>query len=294
MEAYPPTNEAYSAMGNGRSDYDAFYGLSDELYHFSWHCHDFYEFYMHLQGAQFYSVDNQTYELKPNQLLIIPPFHMHGLMAHNALKHYERAFIYISQGFLKVLGCGQIDMEQMLSDLEAGNRFVFNMDADIARSCARRIEEVHKSIRNQRPWDRFTHITQLLPVLRMMLETASSGSDCAPATQPDPLMQRILAYIELNCAEEMSIKLLAERFNISPSSLSHRFLRYTHHSVYEYILYKRVMMAKQLLIQNEPPGEVAFRCGFGDYSNFLRAFERISGVSPSRYRRDVHAGQLME
>ena len=288
MGSYTPSNYAYSAMGNGRSDYDAFYGLSEEMDFFGWHCHDFYEFYIHLQGAEYYSVDNQTYILKPNQLVILPPFHMHGLMANNTLKHYERAFIYISPAFLKILGCGQIDMEQMLNKLLLSNRFVFDIDAEDARECARQIDKVYQNTGNNAPWDRFTDITHLVTAMRIMLEAASDPENTLPTVQANPLMQEVLAYIEEHCCEPLSLQTLAERFSISRSSLSHQFLCYTHHSVYEYILYKRVMLARQRLIENVTPSEAAYQCGFGDYSNFLRAFQRISGMSPSQYRREVH------
>ncbi len=287
MDAYAPTNYAYSAMGNGRSDYDAFYGLSEEMNYFGWHCHDFYELYIHLQGAEYYSVDNQTYMLKPNQLLLLPPFRMHGLMANNTLKNYERAFIYLSPAFMKTLGCGQVDIEQLLGDMIERDRFIFDMTEENARECASHIRQVYLNSKANTLWDRFTDITHLLTAIRIMLETAHSQSGSPPAVKVNPLMQEILSYIEAHCAEQLSLKSLAERFNISQSSLSHQFLRYTNHSVYEYIIYKRVMMAKQRLIEDVPPGEVAFLCGFGDYSNFLRAFERISGKSPSQYRREV-------
>ncbi len=32
---------------------------------------------------------------------------------------------------------------------------------------------------------------------------------------------------------------------------------------------------------------IAYQCGFNDYSNFLRSFTRIAGVSPSRYRKQL-------
>ena len=289
MGSYTPSNYAYSAMGNGRSDYDAFYGLSEEVDYFGWHCHDFYEFYIHLQGAEYYSVDNRTYVLRPNQLLILPPFRMHGLMANNTLKHYERAFIYISPAFLKILGCGQIDIEQMLNKLLHSGRFVFDISTEDARECARQIDTVHRNTGSNAPWERFADITHLVTALRIMLEAASAPGNTLPTVQANPLMHEILAYIEEHCCEPLSLQSLAERFSISRSSLSHQFLRYTHHSVYEYIIYKRVMMARQRLIENVTPSEAAYQCGFGDYSNFLRAFQRISGMSPSQYRREVHA-----
>ena len=34
-----------------------------------------------------------------------------------------------------------------------------------------------------------------------------------------------------------------------------------------------------------PLNEVAYRCGFNDYSNFLRVFSKMAGMSPSAFRK---------
>lgn len=38
-------------------------------------------------------------------------------------------------------------------------------------------------------------------------------------------------------------------------------------------------------------GEIAERCGFNDYSNFVRTFKNAYGVTPTEYRRS-NAGSL--
>ncbi len=285
-----PTGNAYSAMGHGRSDYEGYYGITDEWRYFSWHCHDFYELYLHLGGAEYYGVDNMTFMLQPNQFIIIPPFHMHGLLMSERLINYERAFLYISPSFLKYLGCGQIDLELTLTELVRENRVIFNMSPENARACAEHLKQVQLRADSHQPWDRFIDFTHILPVLRLMLETANTTAAGVSALPVSPMMHGILGYIEEHYAEPLTLKLLSEQFNVSPSALSHQFLRYTHHSVYEYIIYKRVMMAKQKLMENLPLNEVAFQCGFGDYSNFLRAFRKISGMSPSRYKKQLQFG----
>lgn len=43
------------------------------------------------------------------------------------------------------------------------------------------------------------------------------------------------------------------------NNIPHEFSRYNRHSIYDYVLY---------------------RCGFGNYNSFLRAFRKFLGVSP--------------
>ena len=51
------------------------------------------------------------------------------------------------------------------------------------------------------------------------------------------------------------------------------------------MLYRRVLYAKELIAAGKPLNEVAYQCGFNDYSSFLRSFSKMTGMSPSAYRK---------
>ena len=283
-----PVDYAYSEMNHGRTEYEAFYGLSDHIRFYGLHCHDFYEFYIHFQGAKYYGIDNEVFLPQPGQLLIIPPFHMHGMLSDEEINHYERAYLYLAPSFLSALGCGQIDLERRIARLTADDHFIFTLPPDCARECGRLLHLISPTGAHPSEWDRFRDISRMLPVLRMILEAAQSASPDTTATSPfKPMMHQVLTYINDHCTEALSLKKLTEQFSISASTLSHEFQRYIHHSVYDYILYRRIMLAKRMLFGGAPLSEIAFQCGFGDYSNFLRAFRKMNGISPSEYRQQM-------
>ena len=58
------------------------------------------------------------------------------------------------------------------------------------------------------------------------------------------------------------------------------FSRYNRHSIYDYVLYRRVITACAMIRRGEALTSVAYRCGFGNYNSFLRAFRKFLGVSP--------------
>lgn len=101
------------------------------------------------------------------------------------------------------------------------------------------------------------------------------------------IMQKVLTYINSNYTQPMKIADLAKRFNISVSYLSHEFAKYTNRSIYEYILYRRVMLAKEMMHTEASLNSIAYQCGFNDYSNFLRMFSKIVGLSPRQYRNQL-------
>lgn len=94
---------------------------------------------------------------------------------------------------------------------------------------------------------------------------------------------KILRYINENYNEDLSLDALAERFFVSKYHLSHTFRREVGVSVYRYIMLKRLLAAKEMLLSGTPAGEVAYACGFGDYAGFWRAFKSEYGLSPKDF-----------
>ena len=86
------------------------YEKSPRMWSQGLHAHDFYEIYLHRNGAKFYCIDDTVYELNSNQLLIIPPLHMHGLVCDHDLVNYERCFLYLSTEMLQKCGFGNLDL----------------------------------------------------------------------------------------------------------------------------------------------------------------------------------------
>ncbi|AEJ61587.1 transcriptional regulator, AraC family [Spirochaeta thermophila DSM 6578] len=83
---------------------------------------------------------------------------------------------------------------------------------------------------------------------------------------------------------------IAERFHLSESYLSSFFREQRGEYLSGYLLRLRMERAVDLLVSTRMPvEEVARRCGYTNVSSFRRAFKRMFGVSPHRYR-DEHAG----
>ena len=96
-----PNPSLFEGMNNLRHDYDVCYSFHEEWGLYGLHCHDFYELYIHYGGAKFYCIDNSVYPLREDQLIVIPPFCMHGLLGESNPKNYERAFVYMMPSTLR-------------------------------------------------------------------------------------------------------------------------------------------------------------------------------------------------
>ena len=83
----------------------------------------------------------------------------------------------------------------------------------------------------------------------------------------------------------MSLDQIAGQFYISKHYLCRIFKSATGFSVMEYIIYSRVLRARQLLKEGVSVQQAGELSGFSDNSHFIRTFGHLTGTSPGRYAR---------
>ena len=96
-------------------------------------------------------------------------------------------------------------------------------------------------------------------------------------------VDEILSFINQNISSPLSIEDLSGHFFLSSSYLCRIFKAATGTTINKYITAKRITVAKSLLSSGCSVTETCERCGFNDYSNFLKAFTRAVGISPKKY-----------
>lgn len=278
---------SYSSMGNDRTDYEACYAYHDEWLLPSLHCHDFYELYIHFHGAKFYCIDNNVYPVEPCHLLVVPPFCMHGLLGDTAPVQYERAFLYITPAMLRQCGSGVIDLEAFFGQYMKSNQHHFLLKEEDAQQCKRLLLELKEHMRTSSPLGQFNNHARLLQFLQIITTAMQTTQETVEPVVLNTAMHEILSYVNDHFTQPLKLDALARQFGVSTSFLSHEFVKYTGRSVYDYILYRRVLLAKAMMRTNPSLSEVAYLCGFNDYSSFLRIFRKMAGMSPSDYRKST-------
>ena len=286
------TQAPFLPMGRqGHQGYEAHYQVSETFEVTQFHCHDYFEFYIHVRGGEYMGVDNQLFLLKPNQVFILPPFCMHGLSCTNEMHNYERAYLNLSPEVMRVLSCGQIDLDQFFRSQASGGVCTYQLtDPDAKQFVAwiRRIREnqENESFEND-AYHRFQNYTLMMNLMTLLCRTTRRTAPVEGEAFGSGIIQEILSYINNHYTQPIRIENLARSFGVSVSWLSHEFARFTNRSVYDYILYRRVTLARRQMLGGESLNTIAYQCGFNDYSNFLRTFSRVVGMSPNQYRKQL-------
>ena len=133
------------------------------------------------------------------------------------------------------------------------------------------------------------------PIARALADRVSAISRSSEPWQvqtaglPDYELRRLNDFIEDNLEGEITLAAMASACGIGTKSFVRAFAATTGKSPYQYVIAARVERAKRLIEQDqEGLAEIALRCGFSHQEHLTRAFRRLTGQTPGRYRRSVN------
>jgi AraC-like DNA-binding protein len=104
-------------------------------------------------------------------------------------------------------------------------------------------------------------------------------------------ISRILAHVEKNFHQEISMADVAKLVSLSPTSFSRWFSAATGKPFIQFLTDVRLAHAYLALTETgKAVTEIAFDCGFNSVSHFIHRFREIRGMSPREFRRHVAEG----
>lgn len=104
---------------------------------------------------------------------------------------------------------------------------------------------------------------------------------------PDDALHKLLVYLEEHYTESLSRKQIARVLGYSESYLSHIFSKALGTTMPDYINTLRVRKAMELLRRSDcTVADAATALGFGSVRNFNRAFQKETGMTPAKWRKE--------
>ncbi|MFJ9784742.1 GlxA family transcriptional regulator [Amycolatopsis sp. NPDC101161] len=111
-----------------------------------------------------------------------------------------------------------------------------------------------------------------------------------PPTPRGSELEPVLAWLEENCASELTLSGVAAQVGMSTRTLNRRFREQTGTTPLQWLLRVRVRRAQHLLESTgEPVDRIAGLVGFGSPGAFRERFKRVVGTSPQAYRTSFRA-----
>lgn len=263
------------------AEFDFRHGLDHDWETAPFHMHPHYEFYLFIRGNVQIRIEEESFDAHPMDLFIFPPGVLHRALVLGSSVPYERAYLYITRKALSDMSDDRFPMLRILeSAMDRGN---YSYHADEA-SAARLLRLLDECIADAASSDPSAHPMNRCRVNMLSLIACKivQRKDVLTPRPPDRISE-VIRYINDHMLEPLSLDNLSDRFYLSKYTLLHDFKSYANISVHQYILYKRILYAQQLMRGGTAPGTAARQSGFNDYAGFYRAFVRYSAISPQAY-----------
>lgn len=126
----------------------------------------------------------------------------------------------------------------------------------------------------EQTWSWLTRTTRsIVSFMQEQRRTASNG-----------VIQDILAIVEREIDQDLTLHTVADRLYISPSYLSRLFKQSMGVAFSAYVLERKMERAKAVLQEGLKVYDAARQCGYRDVSYFTKVFRKYWGVNPGEYK----------
>jgi len=98
-------------------------------------------------------------------------------------------------------------------------------------------------------------------------------------------LEGVLNMIRQNYSQNLTLEEMADYAGLSPKYFCRLFKDMTEHTPVEYLNWFRISRACTMLRETDDKlSEIAYNCGFNDFSYFIKIFRRYKGMTPYKYR----------
>lgn len=123
-------------------------------------------------------------------------------------------------------------------------------------------------------------------MLVMSLLTQALNGRTRRAAQVNETALRTKQYINNHFTEKITLDWIESELYMSRFHIEKEFKKYYGITIFEYIISKRINLAKRLLrFTDKSIEEIALMCGFSDQSYFNRQFKKAEGMTGSAFRK---------
>lgn len=251
------------------------------------HYHEFHKLVFFRSGSGRYLVEGRSYVLRPHDIVLVQRGAIHRAQISNE-ETYERVILYISPEFLDRMSSEQSPLDYCFTASAKEKSFVLRPDYDRRE----RLNQILNALERAEQGEDFGQDLLARALLVQLLVELARGVDAehyhyAAAENTDEKVTEILEYLHDHLTEPISIDALAEHFYLSKYYMMRLFRARTGFTIHAYLTDQRLHLARELISQGIIATDACYRCGYGDYSAFSRAYKKRFGQSPGRRREQA-------
>lgn len=245
-----------------------------------WHMETEIRFIIKAKGT--ISILDEEYQFKPGQLYIIPPFISHKIVLDHPNSPYERYNAYVDIPLCDMFLLPE-DAKQF-SELFLKFAFLQKYQFDVSAFQNQLLDFLDTLFHYQGCMKKTYQENKLIEFLIILYEILKKEENNYPLDEQKFIfMKDVLNYVSENLSE-ITVKMLAEHFQIRESELNKWFHNYAGCSTNQYIIHQKARKASQLLRLGKSIKEVYQSVGYRDYSSLERAMKKSMKENLSYYK----------
>lgn len=251
---------------------------------FSMHAHDMCEILYLLSGVGRYIVEGSEYTIEPGGMMLMRPSETHKVQMQPDCV-YERIAVHFSKKIIE-----QADPKgELLLPFEKRplGQWNYYQRSSFKSGFVLECLNAMKTDSGDEYSRRLSITSHLFPVLIEVRAAFGARQGEKEESQYHDISRELVDYINYNLmSAELSLDSLSRYFLISKPHLNRIFKKATGSTIWNYVLIKRMMAARQMIMSGKPAFEVCQACGFKDYSAFYRLYKKKFNLTPQQERRN--------
>ena len=274
-----PFSEQFSQTektGYLNEDFRLFHIKDQTKKEFAYHYHDFHKVVIFISGKVVYHIEGKAYQLRPWDILLVNRHAIHRPEIDPSVP-YERFILWIQNDILwqELLKCFQKANDRNYNLVRLNSALQEKMkDILFELETSTKSDGYGKEILTQSLFLQFmVYLNRIFLEKQYIFDKKSYTFDSQIAN--------ILQYINHNLKADLSVEALAAKYYVSKYHLMRKFKEETGYTLHNYIVNKRLLMARTLISEGMPVLKAAQESGFAEYSTFSRAYRRQFKTSPS-------------
>ena len=254
------------------------------------HIHDVFEILLVLSDGIQCTVQNKTYRLHPNTLLLFNNMDLHYLSMLPGSRLNDRYVLFFKPEYIEPLSSSSTNLLECFFYRPFEDPNLLPLPDKEAHDILDLMNQLNYYQRENNAFGRELLVKFLLGQLliyinRLYRKGHHIPSDVGAITYSR--IYRIMQYIHKNYAEKLSLDFLASRFYIDKSYMCALFKKVTGITPMRYLINCRIMKAKELLLRNYSVDDVCGMVGFNHLTHFSHSFKQHTGKSPKQFQMSM-------
>ena len=249
----------------------------------NYHHHDGCEIYVLLDGDVNYYVEQECYHMKRGNVLAIRSGEYHRPQL-NSEDVYERVHVNFRTSYFKTLSSDKTDLNACFEQRPFGKPTMMRMNEQQLREFIVLVHQLERVKENTSYGQDLMTMAYSIQILVKINQLFFESQDVEQRNIMPVLVSDTMKYIEDHITETITLQDMSECIFHNGDYISRCFKKATGLSIRQYILMKRIDIAKSYLKEGKELLDCCMLSGFNNYSNFSRTFHNLVGCTPKQYQ----------